>query len=370
MALEDIRKDIDEIDEQLLALFLRRMDCARRVAEAKKGSGTPIFNEKREREILDSVSEKAGEFGGDARLLFSDLMAISRAEQHRLLGGGEPLRRAVQEAGTALEAPKKVACLGQKGSYSHEALLRLYPGAEPLFFPDFASIFAAVQSGDADLGVAPVENSLAGSVEEVYGLILKYRFSIVQALSLPIWHCLASSETDLAGIKTVYSQPQALSQCSEFLKAHSLHTEPFSSTAEAALEARKPGVAAVCSHPAAAECGLHVLADGIQNNSANRTRFITVSRRLVIPENAHKISLCFSVPHRTGTLSSVLSRFSAAGLSLTKIESRPIPGKNFEYDFYLDFTGNIREAHTLDLLCALHDELLRFSFLGNYAEEE
>ncbi len=370
MALEEIRKDIDEIDKQLLALFLRRMECARRVAEVKKETGSPVFNEQREEEVLNSVAEKAGEFGGDARLLFSDLMASSRAEQHRMLGDGAPLRRAVTEAGTALEAPRTVACLGQKGSYSHEALLRLYPGAEPLFFPDFAAIFAAVESGSADLGVAPVENSLAGSVAEVYDLILKYRFSIVQALSLPIWHCLASSETELDAVKIVYSQPQALSQCSEFLKSHSLHTEPFSSTAEAALEARKPGVAAVCSHPAAAECGLHMLADGIQNNSANRTRFIAVSRSLVIPVNARKISLCFSVPHRTGTLSSVLSRFSAAGLNLTKIESRPIAGKNFEYDFYLDFTGNIRDRHTLDLLCALHDELPRFSFLGNYAEEE
>lgn len=370
MNLEDIRAEIDEIDGQLLPLFLRRMECAKRVAEIKAESGAPVYDEKRERGILDGIARKAGGYGGEARILFANLMAMSRAVQHGMLGSGAPLREAVRGAGGEAPRAGRVACLGQAGSFSHEALLKLYPGARPLFYEDFASIFAAVQTGDADLGVLPVENSSAGSVGEVYDLMLKFRFSIVGAISLPVAHCLASSESGLGGIRTVYSHPQALRQCSEFLEKNGLAAEKASSTADAAKQAERPGAAAVCSEYAASRHGLHILARGIQNSTANRTRFIAIGRSLYLPENATKISVCFSVPHRTGTLYGVLARFAAAGLNLTKIESRPIPDRNFEYDFYLDFTGNVHDAKTLDLLCALYDELPRFSFLGNYAEAD
>lgn len=370
MTLEEIRAEIDGIDEQLLPLFLRRMDCAKRVAKIKGKSGQPVFNEAREQQILDEMSRGAGDYAGETRILFSNLMAMSRAVQHRLLQSGAPLREAVRAASPEAPRAERVACLGQEGSFSHEALLKLYPDAKPLFHEDFASIFAAVQSEDADLGVLPVENSSAGSVGEVYGLMLKYRFSIVGAVSLPVSHCLASSESGIGDIHVVYSHPQALCQCSEFLQKNGLASEKFSSTAAAAQEAEKPGVAAVCSEYAARQHGLRILARGIQNSTANRTRFIVIGRRLYLPEDATKISVCFSVPHRTGTLYAVLARFAAAGLNLTKIESRPIPGRNFEYDFYLDFTGNLHDGKTLDLLCALYDELPRFSFLGNYVEVE
>lgn len=369
MTLEEIRKEIDGIDGELLRLFLRRMDCAKHVAAVKKEKGLPILNEEREREILDGIGAQAGEYGPQARILFSDLMAMSRASQHRLLESGGALRREIRSAASETESPHSVACLGQKGSFSHEAFLKLYPEAKPLFYDDFASIFAAVESGEADLGLVPVENSSAGSVGDVYDLILRYRFSIVRALSLPIRHCLASSEADLSAVKKVYSHPQPIRQCSEYIAAHHLSAEPFSSTAQAAVEAQKPGIAAICSEHAAREYGLNILARDIQNSSGNCTRFIVISRRLSIPEEARKISLCFSLPHRTGTLYAVLSRFAAAGLNLTKIESRPIPGRRFEYDFYLDFTGSVHNGDTLDLLCALYDELPRFTFLGNYVEE-
>lgn len=370
MTLEEIRAEIDEIDEQILPLFTRRMECAKRVAQIKGKSGAPVFNEEREKQILDDMSRKAGGYAGETRILFSNLMAMSRSVQHNLLGSGAPLREAVSAA--AQEAPRagRVACLGQEGSFSHEALVRLYPDAEPLFCEEFPAIFAAVQSGGADLGVLPVENSSAGSVGEVYDLMLQFRFSIVGAVSLPVAHCLASSESEIKNIRTVYSHPQALRQCSEFLEGHGLACGDFSSTAAAAEEAEKPGAAAVCSEYAAKRRGLNILARNIQNSKGNRTRFIVIGRRLYLPEDAAKISVCFSVPHRTGTLYAVLARFAAAGLNLTKIESRPIPDRNFEYDFYLDFTGNVRDGKTLDLLCALYDELPRFSFLGNYAETE
>lgn len=370
MTLDEVRKEIDEADQKILPLFLKRMELAKQVAAIKKEQGLPVLNEKREQEVLNGISSRAGQYGGEARILYSDLMAVSRSLQHRLLGSGTPLREAVKSASDIPPKAQTVACLGQKYSFSHEALMRLYPDAKPMFFSDFSSIFAAVKSGGADLGVLPVENSSAGSVGEVYNLILKYRFSIVRAYDLPIRYCLASRESDIQNIHIVYSHSQALRQCSDFLASSGLRTEPFSSTAEAAQEAEKDGVAAVCSLHAAKEHGLRILAQEIQNSNGNRTRFIVIGRSLFLPPDAGKISLCFSLEHRTGTLYAVLARFAAAGLNLTKIESSPIPGKNFEYDFFLDFAGNVHDPQTLDLLCELCEELPRFTFLGNYVEEE
>ncbi len=369
MTLEDIRREIDGIDSQLLPLFLQRMKCAEKVAAVKKAKGLPVLNEGRERQILNRISAKAGIYGGEARILYANMMAMSRAVQHRLLGSGGLLRKTVE--GASREAPKAgvVGCLGEKGSFSHEAMQQLYPGAKPLFFPDFPAIFAAVENGSADLGVLPVENSSAGSVAEVYDLILKYRFSILGALSLPIRHCLASAESGTEQIRMVYSHPQALRQCSGFLSRSGWETKACSSTTEAAHLAEHPGVGAVCSTCAAKEHGLSILAQDIQNVSGNRTRFIAIGKKLYLPQDADKISVCFALPHRTGTLYGALARFAAAGLNLTKIESRPIPGRNFEYDFYLDFSGNVYDAKTFDLLCALSDELPRFTFLGNYRED-
>ncbi|MVB12653.1 P-protein [Caprobacter fermentans] len=371
MTLEELRKQIDEIDDGILELFLKRMACAKQVAEVKRQKGLPIFNETRELKILDDVCRKAGEYGGQARILYANLMAMSREAQHSALGSGTELRQAVLKASRFPNKPRSVACLGEKGSYSHEALSRLYPEAEPVFFPDFPSIFAAVENGRADLGVLPVENSSAGSVNEVYDLILKYRFSIVSAISLSVRHCLASRETELHEIQTVYSHPQALRQCAGYLKKRGVSSAECSSTAGAAkLAAGKRKTAALCSEHAAAQYGLNILDRNVQDSDGNRTRFIAIGQNLLIPPQANKISLCFAVPHRTGTLYTVLARFAASGLNLTKIESRPIPGRNFEYDFYLDFSGSVADPKTLDLLCALSEELTRFSFLGNYSELE
>lgn len=369
MELYDIREKIDKIDSELLPLFINRMECAEKVAEIKAEKGIPVLNETREREILDDVAKRAGKYSGEARTLFSGIMSMSRDVQHKLIGSGSALRDIIKSADSSAAKVKTAACLGQKGSFSHEALKCFYPKANAEFFSCFDDIFEAVKTGKADCGVLPVENSSAGSVGEVYDLILKHRFYISGALSLPVRYCLASCEKDIKDIKAVYSHPQGLKQCSEFLKKNGFCIRPYSSTAEAAcMAAKTPHMAAACSKHAADEYGLNILANDIQNSDGNRTRFITIGHSLFISPNANKISLCFSLPHHTGTLYAVLERFARAGLNLTKMESRPIPDKNFEYDFYLDFTGNVKSPATLDLICALYDELPRFSFLGNYVE--
>ena len=371
MTLDEVRAKIDGIDKQLLPLFAARMDCAKQVAEIKRGSGQPIFNAGRERQILDRVSAQAGEYANEARVLYATMMDASRALQHRLLGGREEIRALVAKAGTHLGAGGHIACQGVDGAYSHQAALRLFPDGEPLFFRTFGEVFRAVSQGEADFGILPVENSSAGSVSEVYDLILKHRFFIAAAATVRVRHCLAAPPgTAEADVAEIYSHPQALAQCSEYLSQHGARAMPYSNTAAAAKMAAEQGghIAVICSETAAETYGLSILRRDVQDNPNNRTRFVAISRGPVIPEDARKISLCFSLPHTIGSLYGVLARFSLSGLNLTKIESRPIVDKDFEYDFYLDFTGSVREPRTLDLISSLSAELPRFSFLGNYCE--
>lgn len=375
MTLEEIRKEIDAIDSQLLPLFLARMHCAQQVAQVKSEQHLPVLNSSREDEILESISAKAGEHGDEAKVLYSTILAISRALQHKILDGGSGIRNLINSAPCqSVTTGKNIACPGVPGAFSHQAVQELFPNCSTRFYTTFHDVFQAIENGEADFGLVPVENSSAGSVSEVYDYILNYRFYIVGAATLHIHHCLAVTPgARMEDIQSVYSHPQALAQCSDFISDNGLKAEEYSNTAAAAkMVAQKAdrSIAAICSKAAANEYGLQILSENIQNSKTNCTRFIVVSRELFIPNDAQKISLCFSLPHTTGSLYSVLARFAMSGLNLTKIESRPIAGKNFEYDFYLDFTGNVRDPKTLDLLCALYSELPRFSFLGNYIEQE
>lgn len=375
MSLKPIRDEIDKIDDQLIELFTKRMECSRRVAEYKMENGMPIFNAQREQEILESVYEKAGQHGNSAKILYSTIMELSRALQHDMLGSGDKLRNEIINATSDIpfrNSNIKVACFGVPGTYAHQATSKIFPDSNPQFCARFQDVFSAIQNDDAEFGVVPIENSSAGSVTDVYDLMLQYRFYIAAAADIPVNHCLAvKSGTKLSDITTVYSHQQALSQCSDFISGHSLTSEAYVSTAAAAKmisEQQNNSYAAICSEDAAEKYGLEIIMRGFQNNPNNCTRFIVISKKMFISKNADKISLCFSLPHVTGSLYSTLCRFAVHGLNLTKIESRPIFGKSFEYLFYLDFTGNVKEKSVINLLCALSDELAEFSFLGNYKE--
>lgn len=377
MDLKPIRDEIDEIDHQLVELFARRMDCSRKVAQYKIENGIPVLNTEREGQVLDQAEACAGEYGSSARLLYSTIMELSRGLQHDMMGSGSRLKNEILSAEKVVPFQSeevRIACFGAPGSYAHKAAGRLFPRANLTFCSPFKNVFEAIQSGEADFGVIPIENSSAGSVTTVYDLMLQYRFSIAAAIDLPVNHCLAVKKgTALEELKTVYSHQQALSQCSDFLNAHkNITIREAVSTAQAAEKVSRgedDTVAAICSEEAAAEYGLEILLKGFQNNPNNTTRFIVISKRIYITDNADKISLCFALPHVTGSLYSILCRFAVHGLNLTKIESRPIFGRSFEYLFYLDFTGTTSEKSTVSLLCALSDELTDFSFLGNYSEK-
>ncbi len=376
MSLKPIRDEIDRIDNQLIELFVQRMKCAEKVAAYKLENGMPVFNPEREQQVLDSVAERAGVYGNSARQLYAAVMELSRALQHDMLGSGEQLRNQVFAAQKELPYHSehlKIACFGVPGTYAHQACTRIFPQAKPFFCPSFRDVFSAIQSGEAEFGVVPIENSTAGSVTDVYDLMLEHRFYIAAATDIAVNHCLCVKKGGtLNKIKKIFSHQQALTQCSDFIRSHpALQAEAYISTAAAAklvAESDDESLAAICSDDAAEEYGLDIIMQGFQNNPNNTTRFMVISKELFIEDSADKISLCFSIPHRTGSLYSILCRFAANGLNLTKIESRPMFGASFEYLFYLDFTGNISTGTTLNLLCALSDELDEFSFLGNYKE--
>lgn len=375
MDLLELRNEIDKLDDELIPLLLKRMDISRQVAEYKVQNGIPVLNEQRELEILENVASKCGEQGEVIKTVFSAIMDASRALQHKIIGGGEELRNLISNAKceknlTANGEP--IACQGVQGAYSGEAAKALFPDSPIDFHKQFEDVFEAVNQNKARFGIIPVENSTAGSVHESYDLIMKYKFFIVGAYDLRVDHCLcAKPGVKFEDIENVYSHTQALSQCNIFLKNFDFTGITFSNTAAAAKfvsESEKNNIAAICSESAAKKYGLKIIRKGIQNVTNNTTRFIVISKELVIDEDAEKISLIFSAPHRTGSLYRVLGRFSMTGLNLTKLESRPVANGRFDYYFYVDILGSVRDEQTLDLLCALSDELPEFSFLGNYYE--
>ena len=376
MDLLGLRKEIDKIDEELIPLLLKRMNISQQVAKYKVERGIPVLNQQREQEILDNVAEKCGDMGEIIKTVFSATMDASRALQHKIIGGGSELRQTVEQSlcdGRITADGESIACQGVEGAYSGVAANTLFPDSPVKFYRQFEDVFEAVNKGETKFGVIPVENSTAGSVHESYDLIMKYRFYVVGAYDLPIEHCLcAKKDTEYENITDVYSHPQALSQCNNFLKNFDFTGINYTNTAAAAKlvsESDRDNIAVICSEKAAKKYGLKVLKRNIQNTSNNQTRFIVISKKLIIPGDANKISLIFSVAHKTGSLYRVLGRFSMAGLSLTKLESRPIENEAFNYHFYVDVMGSVRQESTLDLICALSDELPEFEFLGNFNEE-
>lgn len=373
MDIKDIRTEIDDIDRQIVELFRRRMDCSTRVGEYKKENNIPILNTAREEQVLSKVESLGGEYGSYTRLLYTNIMELSRDLQYNIVNGGAQLNELIAGADSALDTSSdkwSIACLGMEGSNSHLAAVKFFPNAKINLEKNFDKVFESVQSDISDFGVLPVENSCAGSVSKVYDLILKYRYYIVGEIDLPIEYCLcAIPQSDMSDIELVLSHEQGLAQCSIFLSENGLKTKKCGSTSVAAqtvADEKRVNWAALCTKQAADEFGLKVLDKDIQNTDNNCTRFIVISKKPIITENADKISLCFSVPHTSGSLYNVLCRFASHGLNLTKIESRPMPNASFEYLFYVDFTGNVHNEDNRRMICALSEDVTEFSFLGNY----
>ena len=378
MQLSDIRKEIDLIDEQLSSLLIKRMDCSLKVAQIKKEQGLPVYHPGREKEIIDNISQKSEVYGKTLAEIYRFIMASSRELQHERLTGensGE-LFGNISNNGVIDKAniSGDVACYGSYGAFTHLALNNQFKEntVNPIFMESFEDVFEAVMNDKAKFGIVPVENSSAGSVSAVYDLLIKYPLYIACAIEMPVTHNLLGVKgTKLSDIKKVYSHNQALSQCKIFLKENNLEPVAYKSTAassELAANLNDKSIAAIGSYLSAQKNGLDVIKNNIETFKNNKTRFIIISKDLIIENNPDKISLVFSLPHTPGSLERILTRFSVKGLNLTKLESRAGARGDFETKFYLDFTGDVRDASTCNLLSALKAELNDFAFLGNYKE--
>lgn len=378
MSLDDLRKEINALNEELLTLFKRRMAVSKKVAEEKAHIGKAVYDAKRERDILDMVTAKAGhDMDLYARRFFQNIFSLSRTYQAEQLFKDTEFSKRIERAVKA--SPKlppqrgAVACAGIFGSNAQLACDKLLPLSQILYVNSFASVFEAVESGVCEFGVLPIENSSNGSVKEVYDLLEKKNCYIVRATKQWISHdLLAVPQASLDTIRTIYSHPQALGQCSTFLKGlEHVELKEYANTAMAAqfvAESKDPTIAAIAAPICADIFNLTPLAKHIQNNDNNYTRFICIAKTLTVYPGANKISLVSTAQHTPGGLVSLLSKFADLGMNLTKLESRPIEGHNFEFLFYLDLEASLIDPNVRALLSELDATQDKFRLLGNYPE--
>ena len=377
MELSDIRSRIDAVDEQLLKLFLERMELAEGVAAYKNEHHLPILNRQREREILARVTAAAGDKERYAYHLYTTLFELARSRQAELLT--EPTRVAAQvERSLAAGGPMfpqtgLIACQGVEGGNSQAACDRLFPRGDLRFVKTFDAVAEAVQSGACTFGVLPVENSSNGSVRAVYSLLQEHRLSVVRAARLCIHHeLLALPGVKQEEIREIYSHQQAIGQCSRFLGGlFDVRVIPCGNTAEAAKRVAESGdrhAAAISAHSCAALYGLSCVNDRIQDSENNYTRFYCVTREPVIYAGANRISLILSLENRPGALYEMLSKPAALGINMTKLESCPVVGSDFEFVFFLELEASVQDASVLGMLEEMERGCAAFTFLGGYAE--
>lgn len=377
--LEAARAEIDDIDDRIVSLFCRRMELARTVAAAKKTTGKAVFDPARERtKLLDVASKTPAEFEPQITSLFSLLMSMNKAEQQRLLreSDDESLSSAVRESYVDLATPfpssATVACQGVEGAYSQIAASKLFRIPDISYFNTFEGVFRAVKSGFCEYGVLPIENSTAGSVNAVYDLLAEYGFFIVRSLRLKVDHCLLGAKgASLENVKEVFSHEQAIAQCSEYIDKAGFKVTVCENTAQAAkmmAECGRDDAAALSSRSCAELYGLDVLDENVQDSAGNYTRFVCVSDKPQVFPGATRTSLMITVPHDPGSLYRVLERFFALGINLVKLESRPIPGRDFEFMFYFDLDCPQGSAALDTLLDSLDDVCESHGYLGSYSE--
>ena len=376
MELSEIREKIDAVDEQLLDLFLQRMDLSDEVAAYKNAHHLPILNKERERAILAKVTEKSGERERYAYHLFSTLFELARSRQAELISAPTKVAaqvRASLEAGTSVfPQTGLVACQGVEGANSQVACDRLLPRGNIVYVKTFQAVVSAVESGLCRFGVLPIENSSNGSVRAVYELLQDHNLSIVRSTRLCIRHeLLTLPGVKMEDITEIYSHQQALSQCEQYLQAFpDVKVIPCENTAVAAQKvAEGDGHAAALSSRSCMKLyGLECLEASVQDTGSNFTRFICISKKLEIYPGADRTSLMAVLPHEPGSLCRLLNRFYALGLNLNKLESRPIPDRNFEFMFYFDLETSVYSPEFLQLMSELPGLCEEFSYLGSYRE--
>ena len=376
--INTLRLEMDDCNKQILEAFEHRMDIASRIGDVKRSLGLRVTDPRRERQILSAIADQASpEFKSYATVLFSLLMEVSSAYQEHRMRPTSPLRERIEQA---LETTPKlfpqfasVACQGVDGAYSQLAAEKIFKRPNITFYRNFEGVFQAVESGTCEYGVLPIENSSAGTVNAVYDLMMEHDFHIVRTYRLKVDHnVLANEGATLEGITEIYSHQQAINQCARYLEGMPhVKVTPVTNTAEAArmvAESGRTDVAALSSRACASLYGLSVLARQVNDSDNNYTRFACITKDLQVFPGADRTSLMMVAPHEPGALYKVLARFYALDINLTKLQSRPILGQDFEFMFYFDLDASVYSPEFASLVCELEDFCDDFKYLGTYSE--
>ena len=377
MDLQKCRDEIDLIDREIVKLFQQRMDVSSKVADYKRCTGKPIFDKAREDAILDKMATMAeNEFQAHClRELYSQIMSMSRKLQYGLVENAHTEMKFEEIDQLEITKDTKIVYLGPEGSYSNQAMDD-YFGTEVNSFPEysFREVMEAIQSGKAQYGVLPIENTSTGGITDIYDLLTEYDINIIGEHVVKIEHALLGVEgTNLEDVRTVYSHTQGIRQCRKFLEQFpKIKTVELSSTtlgAKKVCEDEDRTQAAIASTRAANSYGLKVIQAAINEENNNATRFIIVTNKKMFLTGANKMSISFVAPHISGSLYQMLSHLIFNNLNMTKIESRPLKGKSFEYRFFIDFEGNINDSAVKNTLNGIYEEAIELKILGNYSEK-
>ncbi len=377
MELSEVRTRIDAVDDQLLELFLERMALSEEVAAYKNEHHLPILNKSREREILAKVTQRAGDKERYAYHLYSTLFELARSRQAELISVPTRVAKRIMAAlavgDEIFPQTGTVACQGVEGANSQVACDRLLPRGSIVYVKSFGAVVSAVESGLCKFGVLPIENSSNGSVRAVYQLLQEHELSVVRSARLCIRHeLLALPGVKQEEITEIYSHEQAIGQCSRFLGGlKDIKVIPCSNTAMAAKMVAESGsrhAAAISSHPCAALYGLECINSAVQDNDNNYTRFICIAKDPIVYAGANKISLIIALDNKPGALYEVLSKLAALDIDMTKLESCPVAGSDFEFIFFLELEASVKDPSVLACLEELERSCAQFQFLGGYAE--
>lgn len=376
--IAQIRSQIDEIDDEIIELFKRRCELAPAIAAYKNAHDLPVMDAGRERAVVASAaSQVPDDLKGYTEVLMQLLMEASRSRQNAELRTASPevqaIKKALESSPTLFPRQARVACQGVEGAYSQIACDRIFKHAQISYYDSFASVFQAVEAGECAYGVLPVENSTAGSVNKVFDLMRAHDFHIVRTCRVKVDHnLLAKPQTTLADVRHIYSHEQAINQCGQFLSTLSgveVHRFPNTAmAAQAVAESDRDDVAALASRAAAKLYGLRTLAHAVQDQDNNYTRFACITRDLRIYPGADRSSLMLVVSHEPGSLYRVLAKFSALDINIIKLESRPIPERDFEFMFYFDIECPAAAPEFLELMNTIGDVCESFRYLGSYSE--
>lgn len=379
MDLKDYRLQMDEIDDQLVSLFRKRMELSGQIAAYKKELGLPILDAGREREKMNALAAKMPpEMRNYTRVLYASLFELSRSYQslqmQQYTDLSSRIKKAISETTPLFPQEASVGVCGVEGTFDQIACEKLFRMPFILYFKSLEGVFTAIENGLCRYGVVPIENSTAGSVKKIYDLMLRHNFSIVRSVRLKADHnLLAKPATRLADVKEIFSHEQAISQCSDFLRSVGSDVkvtvcENTAVAAQLAAASPRPDVAAICSRNCMDLYDLQCLKSGIQDKGSNDTRFICIAKNLEIYPGADRTGIILATAHKPGALYQVLARFYALGINITKLESRPIPDRNFEFLFYFDLQTSIYSQEFQQIICELSASAEEFTYLGSYSE--